>query len=83
MIVMDMEMPEGCERCPCAYHYWNMAIYSKVQDFCQLIDGDDDCIVGYTHKRRENCPLREVTESDKDKYVAWLEKRLMDKNDSD
>lgn len=62
MIVIDMEMPEGCEWCPCAYHYWKGNRSSNPQDFCQLIDGDDDCIVGYTYKRRENCPLREIEE---------------------
>lgn len=76
MIQIDMPMPESCEWCPCAYHYWNVVRNGRVQDFCQLIDGDDDCIEGYTYNRREDCPLREVKEGQKDKYVAWLEEQV-------
>lgn len=77
MIVLDMEMPKGCEWCPCAYHYWDMGSYSgDLRDFCQLIDEDDDYIEGYTDKRRENCPLREGIESDKDKAMERGAKKM-------
>lgn len=70
MIVMDMEMPTSCAACPCA---------DDAVRFCRAAK-EYIPMLGRPHF----CPLREVTESDKDKYVAWLEKKLLvNENDSD
>lgn len=68
MIQIDMEMPEGCTDCPLiAEEYTGAGVYECVwlQKRC------------LRNQRRKDCPLREVKECQKDKYVAWLEKQII------
>lgn len=72
MIAIDMEMPENCIVCPLiAEEYTGAGVYECVwlQRRC------------LRNERRKECPLREVEEGQKDKYVAWLEKQIIDQTE--
>lgn len=61
MIQIDMEMPMDCEVCPLNDEYAECALLGEF-------------VAKYG--RLSNCPLREVKEGQKDKYVAWLEEQV-------
>lgn len=63
MIQIDMEMPIHCEACPLNDEYAECALLGEVVAKCG---------------RLPNCPLREVKDGRKDKYIAWLEKQVID-----
>ena len=69
MIQIDMPMPMDCEECPLTY-----PIHDGGAEYCCLTDVPE-YIYRYGERPAE-CPLREVSESDKDKYVARLEHEL-------
>lgn len=67
MILIDMPMPKNCIDCPLiAEEYTGAGVYECVwlQKRC------------LRNKRREDCPLREVSERQIDEYVAWLEHQI-------
>lgn len=64
MIQIDMPMPKSCYEC--RFEFYGACNAGKM-------------LVGRnTEARHANCPLREVKEGQKDKYVAWLEKQITD-----
>lgn len=68
MVQIDMEMPENCIDCPLiAEEYTGAGVYECVwlQKRC------------LQNQRRKDCPLREIKEGQKDKYVTWLEKQII------
>lgn len=68
MIQIDMPMPESCDDCPAR---------DDTYDACPFFDlrGHEDWCSNFM--RPDTCPLREVKEGQKDKYVAWPEKQII------
>jgi hypothetical protein len=71
MIAIDMEMPSSCGFC--ALLTW---IGDGKKWFCPVTGRR---FMRAYDQRQDDCPLRGMTELDKDKYVVWLEKGLMEK----
>lgn len=61
MILIDMPMPSICDECPLNDEYAECAFLHKTVEYLG---------------RLPDCPLREVTERQKDEYVAWLENQI-------
>lgn len=58
MIGLKMDMPQGCEKCPCGHDGFCDALYFIKNEVSSL---PEDCAYSET-KRYDECPLVEIVE---------------------
>lgn len=61
MVMVDIQMPENCEECPCSYTCMNGP--NRLRMMCNAIEYNHsgDCFVDeYLNERPEKCPMHEM-----------------------
>lgn len=63
--ILIMEMPSSCSECPCV---------DELFGCIRVCNRTGECISGYTVRRQDDCPLREVPQKSntgKSDYYQW------------